>query len=198
MLVNRNGQLGTFFKVNGEEYAVSAPGKFSVYNAVAAITVCRHYGIDQEIIRKALKTIRVPGRVEVIDNDRGYLLLIDYAHNAMSLKNILETMRRYHPREMGRVAGRYADFTVITSDNPRYEEPERIMQTIEEGMKETKGQYQMMVDRKEAMRFMLAQGRPGDILILAGKGHEQYQEIKGDYLPFNERKIAQEILADLD
>ena len=72
MLVNRNGQLGTFFKVNGEEYAVSAPGAFSVYNAVAAITVCRHYGIDQEIIRKALKTIRVPGRVEVIDNDRGY------------------------------------------------------------------------------------------------------------------------------
>ena len=210
MLVNRNGQLGTFFKVNGEEYAVSAPGEFSVYNAVAAITVCRHYGIDQEIIRKALKTIRVPGRVEVIDNDRGYLLLIDYAHNAMSLKNILETMRRYHPRqlwvlfgcgggrsaarrrEMGCVAGKYADFTVITSDNPRYEEPERIMQTIEEG------QYQMMVDRKEAMRFMLAQGRPGDILILAGKGHEQYQEIKGDYLPFNERKIAQEILADLD
>ena len=137
MLVNRNGQLGTFFKVNGEEYAVSAPGEFSVYNAVAAITVCRHYGIDQEIIRKALKTIRVPGRVEVIDNDRGYLLLIDYAHNAMSLKNILETMRRYHPRqlwvlfgcgggrsaarrrEMGCVAGKYADFTVITSDNPR-------------------------------------------------------------------------------
>ena len=216
MLVNRNGQLGTFFKVNGEEYAVSAPGEFSVYNAVAAITVCRHYGIDQEIIRKALKTIRVPRRVEVIDNDRGYLLLIDYAHNAMSLKNILKTMRRYHPRqlwvlfgcgggrsaarrrEMGCVAGKYADFTVITSDNPRYEEPERIMQTIEEGMKETKGQYQMMVDRKEAMRFMLAQGRPGDILILAGKGHEQYQEIKGDYLPFNERKIAQEILADLD
>lgn len=216
MLVNRNGQLGTFFKVNGEEYAVSAPGAFSVYNAVAAITVCRYYGIDQEIIRKALKTIRVPGRVEVIDNDRGYLLLIDYAHNAMSLKNILETMRRYHPRqlwvlfgcgggrsaarrrEMGCVAGKYADFTVITSDNPRYEEPERIMQTIEEGMKETKGQYQMMVDRKEAMRFMLAQGRPGDILILAGKGHEQYQEIKGDYLSFNERKIAQEILADLD
>ena len=76
--------------------------------------------------------------------------------------------------------------------------PERLMQTIEEGMKETKGQYQLMVDRKEAMRFMLAQGRPGDILILAGKGHEQYQEIKGDYLPFNERKIAQEILADLD
>ena len=215
MLVNRNGQLGTFFKVNGEEYAVSAPGAFSVYNAVAAITVCRHYGIDQEIIRKALKTIRVPGRVEVIDNDRGYLLLIDYAHNAMSLKNILETMRRYHPRqlwvlfgcgggrssarrrEMGRVAGKYADFTVITSDNPRYEDPRRIMQSIEDGMKETNGQYQMIINRKEAMRFMLAQGRPGDILILAGKGHEQYQEIKGDYLPFNERKIAQEILESL-
>ncbi len=215
MLVNRNGQLGTFFKVNGEEYAVSAPGAFSVYNAAAAISVCRHYGIAPEVIRKALKTVRVPGRVEVIDNDRGYLLLIDYAHNAMSLKNILETMRRYHPRqlwvlfgcgggrsaarrrEMGRVAGKYADFTVITSDNPRYEDPRRIMQSIEDGMKETNGQYQMIINRKEAMRFMLAQGRPGDILILAGKGHEQYQEIKGDYLPFNERKIAQEILESL-
>ena len=216
MLVNRNGQLCTFFKVNGEEYAVSAPGAFSVYNAVAAISVCRYYGIDSEIIRKALKTVRVPGRVEVIDNDRGYMLLIDYAHNAMSLKNVLETMRRYHPRqlwvlfgcgggrsparrrEMGRVAGRYADFTVITSDNPRYEDPQMIMQSIEEGMKETKGRYQMIIDRKEAMRFMLAQGRPGDILILAGKGHEQYQEIKGDYLPFDERKIAQEILLNLE
>ena len=215
MLVNHNGQLGTFFKVNGEEYAVSAPGAFSVYNAAAAISVCRHYGIAPEVIRKALKTVRVPGRVEVIDNDRGYLLLIDYAHNAMSLKNILETMRRYHPRqlwvlfgcgggrsaarrrEMGRVAGKYADFTVITSDNPRYEDPRMIMQSIEDGMKETNGQYQMIINRKEAMRFMLAQGRPGDILILAGKGHEQYQEIKGDYLPFNERKIAQEILESL-
>ena len=72
-----------------------------------------------------------------------------------------------------------------------------IMQSIEDGMKETNGQYQMIINRKEAMRFMLAQGRPGDILILAGKGHEQYQEIKGDYLPFNERKIAQEILESL-
>ncbi len=216
MLVNRNGQLGTFFKVNGEEYAVSAPGAFSVYNAAAAISVCRHYKIAPEVIREALKTVRVPGRVEVIENDRGYLLLIDYAHNAMSLKNVLETMRRYHPRqlwvlfgcgggrsaarrkEMGCAAGKYADFTVITSDNPRYEDPVRIMQSIEEGMKETNGQYQMIIDRKEAMRFMLAHGRPGDILILAGKGHEQYQEINGECLPFNERKIAQEILANLD
>jgi len=215
MLVNRNGQLGTFFKVNGEEYAVSAPGAFSVYNAAAAISVCRHYGIAPEIIRKALKTVRVPGRVEVIENDRGYRLLIDYAHNAMSLKNVLETMRRYHPRqlwvlfgcgggrssarrrEMGRVAGKYADFTVITSDNPRYEEPEMIMQSIEAGIKETNGQYQMIVNRREAIRFLLAHGRPGDILILAGKGHEQYQEIKGEYLPFNERKIVQEILKNL-
>ena len=216
MLVNRSGQLGTFFKVNGEEYAVSAPGEFSVYNAAAAISVCRHYEIDPEIIRKALKTVRIPGRVEVIDNNRGYLLLIDYAHNAMSLKNVLETMRRYHPRqlwvlfgcgggrsaarrrEMGCVAGKYADFTVITSDNPRYEDPQMIMQSIEAGMKETKGQYKMIIDRKEAMRFMLAHGRPGDIMILAGKGHEQYQEIKGEYVPFNERKIAQDILLNLE
>lgn len=215
MLVNRNGKLGTFFKVNGEEYAVSAPGEFSVYNAVAAIAVCRHYWIEPEIIREALLHVRVPGRVEVVENDRGYLLLIDYAHNAMSLKNVLETMRRYHPRqlwvlfgcgggrslarrkEMGCVAGKYADFTVITSDNPRYENPETIMQAIEAGMKETAGQYRMIADRKEAIRFLLENAKAGDILILAGKGHEQYQEINGKYLPFDERKIVQDILADL-
>lgn len=215
MLVHRNSHLSTFFKVNGGEYAVSAPGDFSVYNAVASIAVCRHYGISPSIIRKALMDIQVPGRVEVIKNARGYLLLIDYAHNAMSLKNVLETMRRYHPRqlwvlfgcgggrslarrkEMGRVSGKYADFTVITSDNPRYENPETIMQAIEAGMKETVGQYRMIADRKEAIRFLLENAKAGDILILAGKGHEQYQEINGKYLPFDERKIVQEILADL-
>ena len=216
MLVNRNGKLGTFFKVNGEEYAVSAPGEFSVYNAVAAVAVCRHYGIAPEIIREALRHVRVPGRVEVIENDRGYLLLIDYAHNAMSLKNVLETMRRYHPRqlwvlfgcgggrslerrrEMGRVAGKYADFTVITSDNPRYENPKTIMQEIEAGMKETTGQYRMIEDRKTAIRFLLKNAGAGDILILAGKGHEQYQEVKEEYRPFDERKIVREILGELE
>ena len=219
-LVSRPGYLGIDYTAEAKDFhldvEIDIPGKFSVYNSLTAIAVCRHFGVSKEDILKALAQAKVKGRIEMIKVSDDFTLMIDYAHNAMSLKNILETMRRYHPRqlwvlfgcgggrsaarrrEMGCVAGKYADFTVITSDNPRYEEPERIMQTIEEGMKETKGQYQMMVDRKEAMRFMLAQGRPGDILILAGKGHEQYQEIKGDYLPFNERKIAQEILADLD
>ena len=195
---------------------IDIPGTFSVYNSLTAIAVCRHFGVPVDAIKKALKVAKVKGRIEMIKVSDDFTLMIDYAHNAMSLESLLTTLKEYNPKrlvclfgcggnrskdrryEMGEVSGSLADLTIITSDNPRYEEPERIMQKIEEGMKQTKGQYQMMVDRKEAMRFMLAQGRPGDILILAGKGHEQYQEIKGDYLPFNEREIAQEILADLD
>ena len=214
MFVNRHGRLGTFFKVNGEEYEVSAPGYFSVYNAAAAIAVCEYYGIDAAAIHEALSVVRVPGRMEVVDNDRGYLVMIDYAHNAMSLKNVLETMRRYHPRRlcvlfgcgggrsaerrksMGRIAGKYADLTIITSDNPRDEAPGAIMQAIEAGIKETAGHYRMIEDRKEAIRYLLENGRPGDILILAGKGHEQYQEIKGNFVSFDERQIVREILQE--
>lgn len=213
-LVNRDGWLGTLFRVGNEEYSVAVPGLFSVYNALAAIAVCSHYGISPEVMRSALSEITVKGRVEVIKTGRPYMVLIDYAHNAMSLKNILTTMRRYHPyrlmvlfgcgggrakgrrREMGKIAGKYADFTVITSDNPRYEEPEAIMQEIKAGMDETNGEYVMIADRKEAIRYLLQQGRRGDILILAGKGHELYQEKNGQKIDFDERKVIWDILSE--
>lgn len=211
-LVNQEGRLGTFFCVGGEEYAVSVPGMFSVYNALAAIAVCKQYGIAAEVIRSALSEINVKGRVEVIETGRPYMVLIDYAHNAMSLKNILTTMRRYHPyrlmvlfgcgggrararrREMGLVAGKYADFTVITSDNPRYEKPEAIMQEIQKGIDETRGEYVMITDRRQAIRYLLNRAMPGDILILAGKGHEMYQETAGKKTEFDERRIVRELL----
>lgn len=215
-LVNRDGWLGTLFSVGSKEYSVAVPGLFSVYNALAAIAVCSHYGISPDVMRSALSETMVKGRVEIIKTDRPYMVLIDYAHNAMSLKNILTTMRRYHPyrlmvlfgcgggrargrrREMGRVAGKYADFTVITSDNPRYEEPEAIMQEIQAGMAETTGEYIMIPDRKAAIRYLLGQGQRGDILILAGKGHELYQEVAGQKIDFDERKIVREILNEYE
>jgi UDP-N-acetylmuramoyl-L-alanyl-D-glutamate--2,6-diaminopimelate ligase len=159
-----------------------------------------------------LANITVKGRVEIVKTNTPYMVMIDYAHNAMSLKNILTTMRRYHPyrlivlfgcgggraksrrKEMGRIAGKYADFTVITSDNPRYEKPEAIMQEIRQGIDETEGDYVMITDRKQAIAWLLKQAQPGDILILAGKGHEIYQEKAGEKIEFDERKIVKEIL----
>ena len=168
-----------------------------------------------EVIRDALGNFTVKGRVEIVRTGAPYMVLIDYAHNALSLKNILMTMRRYHPRrlmvlfgcgggrskarrrEMGRIAGKYADFTVITSDNPRYEQPEVIMQEIEDGMKQTKGEYVMITDRYQAIRYLLEMAGTGDILILAGKGHEMYQEIRDKKIPFDERKIVENIQNEL-
>jgi UDP-N-acetylmuramoyl-L-alanyl-D-glutamate--2,6-diaminopimelate ligase len=97
---------------------------------------------------------------------------------------------------MGEVSGKYSDFTIITSDNPRYEEPEAIMDDIETGMKKTDGKYIKITDRKEAIRYAIDHGEQGDIIVLAGKGHEDYQEIKGVKYPMDERVIIQEILAE--
>jgi UDP-N-acetylmuramoyl-L-alanyl-D-glutamate--2,6-diaminopimelate ligase len=141
--------------------------------------------------------------------------MIDYAHNAMSLESLLETLREYHPErlvcvfgcggnrsklrryEMGEVSGNLADLTVITSDNPRFEEPQDIIDDIKIGMAKTSGKYVEISDRKEAIRYVIENGRKGDVIVLAGKGHEDYQEIKGKKYPMDERVLIQEVLAEL-
>ena len=141
--------------------------------------------------------------------------MIDYAHNAMSLKSILETLKEYNPHrlvcvfgcggnrpkerrfEMGEVSGKLADFTIITSDNPRFEEPQDIIDDIKIGMAKTDGKYVEICDRKEAIKYAIPHGEPGDIVILAGKGHEDYQEIKGVKHPMDERVLIAEVLKEL-
>ena len=130
---------------------------------------------------------------------------IDYAHNAMSLESLLTTLKEYHPKrlvclfgcggnrsrmrrfEMGEVSGRLADLTVITSDNPRFEEPQAIIDDIRTGIEKTDGKYIEIIDRKEAIRYVIEHGQPGDVIVLAGKGHEDYQEIRGVKYPMDER-----------
>ena len=142
-----------------------------------------------------------------------FTLLIDYAHNAMSLKSILTTLREYEPKrlvclfgcggnrsklrryEMGEVSGNLADLTIITSDNPRDEEPQDIINDIKTGMAKTNGKYVEICDRKEAIAYAIHHGQPGDIIVLAGKGHEDYQEIKGVKYPMDERDLIKDILA---
>jgi UDP-N-acetylmuramoyl-L-alanyl-D-glutamate--2,6-diaminopimelate ligase len=150
-LVYRPGYLGTKFCVRCEddyEVTTDIPGKFSVYNSLCAIAVCRHFGVTKEQMQSALADVKVKGRVEMVKVSDDFILMIDYAHNAMALESILSTLREYHPSrivcvfgcggnrarsrryEMGEVSGRHADFTILTADNPRYEDPEAILDDI--------------------------------------------------------------------
>ena len=196
-----------------ERVKVGIPGRFSVYNSLAAICVARKLGIDTETIKKALLEIRVPGRSELVDNNKELTIMIDYAHSPESLENILRACKSYTRGKvisvfgcggdrdarkrpiMGEISGRIADYTIITSDNPRTEKPEKIVNEIEKGIKKTKENYTVIVDRIEAIKTAINMAKKNDMIILAGKGHETYQEINGKKYPFDERVIIKEILS---
>lgn len=218
-LIHTPGELGIDFKVKtkeGESFEVEvpAPGRFSVYNALTAIAVCRHFKVEADQIQKALLGAHVKGRIEMVPVSDQFTLLIDYAHNAMSLKSLLTTLREYEPKrlvcvfgcggnrskirrfEMGEVSGNYADLTIITSDNPRFEKPQDIIEDIKTGIQKTSGSYLEICDRKEAIAYAIDHGQPGDIIVLAGKGHEDYQEIEGVKYPMDERVLIADILKE--
>lgn len=217
-LVARPGYLGVAWQVKGLmdfEVEVDIPGKFSVYNSLTAIAVCRHFQVSPEKIKKALKGAKVKGRIEMVKVSDEFTLMIDYAHNAMSLESLLESLREYRPSrivclfgcggnrsrerryEMGEVSGRLADFTVITSDNPRFEDPQAIIDDIKKGIAKTDGEYVEICDRKAAIKYAIKHGKKGDVIVLAGKGHEDYQEIRGVKHPMDERVLIQEILEEI-
>lgn len=216
-LEHKPGFLGIRYDLCGKEnFAVDVdiPGRFSVYNSLTAIAICHQFGIAPELIQKALSEVKVKGRVEIVPVTDSYTLLIDYAHNAMSLESLLTTLREYHPKrlvclfgcggnrskdrryEMGEVSSRLADLTVVTSDNPRYEEPEDIIADIITGVKRGPGEYVKITDRKEAIRYCMLNAQEGDVIVLAGKGHEDYQEIKGVKHHMDERDLIREIVEE--
>ncbi len=195
-----------------ERVKVSIPGRFSVYNSLAAICVAKKLGIPSEKVIEALAEIKVPGRSEMVDNKKEIPIMIDYAHSPESLQNILSAVKSYtrgkvisvfgcggdrdkcKRPQMGEISGRIADFTIITSDNPRTEKPEDIVSQIEEGIKKTKGNYKVIVDRTEAIKEAIKMATKLDIIVLAGKGHEPYQEINGVKYPYDERVIVKNII----
>ncbi len=216
--ITRPGYLGVRYHVNGLmdfDVEIDIPGDFSVYNSLTAIAVCRHFDVPVENIQKALKVAKVRGRIEMVKVSDEFTMMIDYAHNAMSLESLLHTLRDYKPErivtifgcggnrsktrryEMGEVSGRMSDFTIITSDNPRFEEPQDIIDDIITGIKKTDGEYIAVCDRKEAIRYSIEHGRPGDVIILAGKGHETYQEIKGVKYDMDDRILVKEVLEEM-
>ncbi len=215
-LVKKPGYLGVSYTAQGlvnAQVEVDVPGRFSIYNSLTAIAICRHFQVATQEMKNALKAAKVKGRIEMVKVSDQFTLMIDYAHNAMSLESLLTTLKEYHPArlvclfgcggnrsklrryEMGEVS---ADLTVITSDNPRFEEPQDIIDDIKTGMAKTDGAFVEIIDRKEAIRYVIANGKPGDVIVLAGKGHEDYQEIKGRKYPMDERILIQEVLQELE
>jgi UDP-N-acetylmuramoyl-L-alanyl-D-glutamate--2,6-diaminopimelate ligase len=217
-LVTGAGFLGIKFNVSGllnMEIETDIPGKFSAYNALTAIAICRHFGVKEEDIKQALVGAKVKGRIEMVKVSDDFTLMIDYAHNAMALESLLTTLREYKPNrlvclfgcggnrsklrryEMGEVSGKLADLTIITSDNPRFEKPQDIIEDIKIGINKTDGKYVEICDRKEAIKYAIEHGQKGDIIVLAGKGHEDYQEIEGVKHPMDERVLIKEVLEEL-
>ena len=216
-LVTGAGFLGIDFKVSGilnMDAKAQLPGKFSAYNALTAIAICRHFDVKEEDIQKALLEAKAKGRIEMTKVSDDFTLMIDYAHNAMSLESLLTTLKEYNPKrlvclfgcggnrsklrryEMGEVSGKLADLTIITTDNPRFEEPQDIIDDIKMGIAKTTGSYVEISDRKQAIGYAITHGEKGDIIVLAGKGHEDYQEIKGVKYPMDERVLIREILEE--
>ena len=215
-LLHKPGKLGVSFLVRGLitlQAEVPTPGIFSVYNALTAIAICCHFQVKPDAMQKALFSARVKGRFEPVKVSDKFTLLIDYAHNAMALESLLTTLREYEPKrliclfgcggnrsrqrrfEMGQVSGRLSDVTIITSDNPRFEDPMKIIADIKTGIEKTGGVYVEIPDRREAIAYAISHGQQGDIILLAGKGHEDYQEIKGVKYTMDERELIRDILA---
>ena len=198
--------------MKNERIKTCIPGRFSVYNSLAAICIGEKLGANAEQMKEALEEVRVPGRSELVNNKKELTIMIDYAHSPESLENILNAVKSYTRGKvislfgcggdrdtskrsiMGEISGRIADYTIITSDNPRTEEPEKIIEQIEEGIKKTKGKYTVVVDRIEAIKTAIKMADKKDIIVLAGKGHEPYQEINGVKYPFDERVIVNSII----
>ena len=214
-LLARQGFIGVHFDLKGKKELsadVAIPGRFSVYNALAAVALCSEMNIADEFILEGLKTVKVKGRVEVYPVKSNYTLLIDYAHNAVSMENVLKTLREYKPHrlitmfgaggnrpkarryEMGEVSGRLSDLSVITEDNSRFEDVNDIIADIKVGIDKTDGKYVIVPNRVDAIRYCIENAEAGDIIVLAGKGHEDYQEIKGVKYHLDEREVIADIL----
>lgn len=189
-------------------------GLFNVYNAMAAATVCLHLGMSSDAVKEGLGGVRaVPGRLELIATDTPYRVFLDYAHTPGSLRSILEAVRLFTKGRvivvfgcggdrdrgkrplMGEIAGELADYVIITSDNPRDEEPMDIIRQIESGLEEDSAPHELIERRAEAIERALSLAGAGDTVLLAGKGQETYQEIKGVRRPFDEKQIVAELLA---
>lgn len=212
------GLLGVSFYLKGAmaqelegEFSLNMPGTFNVENALIAIAVAKKLGICKEAVSRGLLQVSVKGRTQLLrEASSRSTFLIDYAHNALSMESLLSMLKSYHPGrliclfgcggnrarqrryDMGAMAGKYADLTILTTDNPRFEEVEDINADIIQGLLAYQGKYEVILDRAQAIRYLLDRCREDDIVVLIGKGHEEYQDIKGVKYAFSEEQVVKE------
>jgi len=204
---------GVSFTLSGEEIFLGIPGEFSVYNALCAIGMALSCDVNIEDIKQALLTAHgVKGRAEVVKTNTDYTVLIDYAHTPDGIENILKTVKGFAKGRtvivfgcggdrdntkrpiMGKIAGEIADFCIVTSDNPRSEDPMRIISMVEEGVKQSGAEYVVIESRYNAIEYALLNAKKDDVIVLAGKGHETYQILNSGTIHFDEREVIKEIL----
>lgn len=207
--VTKGGELSMKFTAGGAvegEIVVGLPGRFNIYNAMCAACTGVALGMPKDVILHALEHVKVSGRVEVMSVSDDFSVLIDFAHNGVSSESVLSTLREYNPNrivsifgcggnrskvrryEMGEVIGRMSELAIITSDNPRTEDVMDIIEDIKVGMAKSNGNYVIIPDREEAVAYALEHAEKGDMIILLGKGHEEYQEINGVKHHYSERE----------
>lgn len=214
--LNKDGIIGMNFSLNDEFYEIHTPGMFSVYNSICAISVAKELGINNDLIKSVLKEFKVKGRVEPVKVSDNFSVLIDYAHEAMSLESLLTTIKEYNPKrivtlfgcggnrsknrryEMGEISGKYSNLTIITEDNSRYENVSDILEDIKIGLNKTEGDYVAIPNRYDAIKYAIENAHEGDIILLCGKGHENYQEINGQKIHMDEREIIEDIMEELN
>lgn len=211
--------VGISFQVQGQydlDVRVNIPGKFNAYNALAAVAVCSFLKLPKEQICHALEHVSVNGRMEIVHNSPRCTVIVDYAHNAVSMESLLSTLRDYHPTRlvcvfgsggnrskdrryaMGEIGGRLADFCIITADNSRFEKVEDIIADIRGCIEKTNGMFIEIPDRRKAIEYSILHAQPGDIIAVIGKGHEDYQEIEGVRYPFLDRQVIEETISKLE
>ena len=214
-LFKNNNFLGIEVNTTGiieDTFLINTPGIFSAYNAISSIMVCHLIGCSIDSMKRALSKTSIKGRMELLPINKKYMIIIDYAHNGVSMESALKTIKDYHPKriisvfgaggnrsrdrrfEMGEMSGKYSDFTIITEDNSRFENVEDIMDDIETGIKKTDGKYIKIEDRDTAIKYAIDMAQNGDVIMLLGKGHETYRDVNGVKEYYDEREVVNRII----
>lgn len=216
--VKAPGYMGVHYTASGLHpisVTVGSPGRFTVYDSLAAICAADHFGIPSDVYTPALQRVTIRGRVETIDIRAPYSVIIDFAHDGIGIASLINGLQQYQPNHIiavfgsdgnrtkirradaGEILGNQADLTILTSNSPRFEPLEEINADIQVGLDRTTGKYEIIPDRRTAIKYAMSVAERGDMILLIGKGHWDYEEINGVKYPFDERVVVKELFEEL-